>query len=375
MKSTLVLIFFFALFTKSYSVEITGNIKDTDTGKPVEYAAVYINGTTIGTISNTEGYFSLNYEFDNCQLVVNHLSYNLVVVNIAPGHSSNLIINLEPKNIEISQINVQSENLRSKNLTYFKKVFLGNNFWGENAEILNDSVLVFRSEYFGDDAPRKELINKIKYFEVKAMAPLQIDLPRLGYLLQYDMVRFVEAYDPQYGMTIINNLGYIYFKSYDHVSRLKEMRFRRNRYKVYYHSIMHFVRSLYDNKLAENGYDVFTYSKNDSVETITQFSLDTCDCISYKNDEASITGMKGRKILIHYYTNNFKPTNLSKYNDDASWRILTGLKPASYSLLYVGKDTCVIRKDGTLPGGGELIFNGDIAKKRYGAILPSDFEP
>ncbi|MFC0876396.1 carboxypeptidase-like regulatory domain-containing protein [Saccharicrinis sp. FJH2] len=375
MKSTLVLIFLFAVFARSYSVEITGNIMDADTGKPVEYAAVYINGTTIGTISSTDGYFSLNYEIDNCQLVINHLSYKLVVLDITPEYSRNLKINLEPKNIEISQINVQSENLRSKNMTYFKKIFLGNNFWGENAEILNDSVLVFRSEYFGDDAPKKELINKIKSFEVKATAPLQIDLPRLGYLLQYDMVKFVEAYDPQLGMNVINNAGYTYFKAYDQVSRLQEMRFRRNRYKVYYHSIMHFMRSLYENKLAENGYDVFTYSKNDSVKTMDQFSLDSCGCITYENDEAYITGMKGREMIIYYYTNNFKPINLSKFNDDASWRILTGLRPESYSLLYVGKDTCVIRKDGTLPGGGELIFNGDIAKKRYGAYLPSDFEP
>ena len=39
---------------------ITGTIADSLTHLPIEYATVYINGTTIGTISDTSGNFYLN---------------------------------------------------------------------------------------------------------------------------------------------------------------------------------------------------------------------------------------------------------------------------------------------------------------------------
>ena len=375
MKLLLTTTFFLAFVIKCFCIEITGIITDTETGQPVEYASVYVNGTTIGTTTDTKGKFSLRYKFDYCRIVINHVNYEYEVVDISPDNHQNLTIEFNPKNIEIEPVVVQTRNLRGKSLAYFKKTFLGDDSWGQSAVILNDSILHFKTVNFGDDAPVNDLKGKIKYFEVKATAPLLIDLPKLGYHLQYDMLRFVESYDPKYGHKIINNLGYFYFREYADVSRLQEMRFRRNRYKVYYHSIMHFVRSFYENKLAENGYDLFIANASDSSNTYTPFLFDSCECITFKNDEAYLCGAGGSEIIIHYYTNNFRPINLKKYEGDESWRILSGLDPAASTVLYIEKDTCVFRKDGTLPGGGQMIFNGDIAKKRYGAILPSDFEP
>ncbi|MFB6318794.1 carboxypeptidase-like regulatory domain-containing protein [Saccharicrinis sp. FJH54] len=373
MKTALLFMLLFALHLESYSIEITGRITDVETGNPVEYTAVYINGSTIGTTTDTLGRFSLAYNFDHCRIVINHVSYKSAVLDISPEVHRNLDIKLEPKNIEMTQVLVQSQNLRKKSMAYFKKNFLGNNFWGENAEILNDSVLFFHTEYFGADAPDSALVGKRRYFVVQATAPLLIDLPKLGYLLQYDMVQFVEAYDSIYKQSVIKNLGYTYFREYDDVSRLQELRFRRNRYKVYYHSVMHFVRSLYENKLEQNGYDVYVITRDSNTTHYNLFYADSID-ISFKNDEAAIMNLQGTELLIQYYTNNFKPINLERYEGDDNWRILAGMSPAAYSVLYIEKDTCILRKDGTLPGG-ELLFDGDIADKRYGAILPSDFKP
>ena len=43
----------------------------------------------------------------------------------------------------------------------------------------------------------------------------------------------------------------------------------------------------------------------------------------------------------------------------------------SITELYIIKDTCTIREDGSLPGG-EMIFEGGMVNKRIGAALPYD---
>jgi hypothetical protein len=37
-------------------------------------------------------------------------------------------------------------------------------------------------------------------------------------------------------------------------------------------------------------------------------------------------------------------------------------------------DTCIVRSNGTTPGR-QLMFLGKITRKRFGALLPDDYEP
>jgi hypothetical protein len=122
--------------------KITGTLWDAQSNSPVEYATIYINGTTNGTISDSTGNFKLENVKLPCQMVVSHISYitQLVSLNSSIPQSMNLL--LTPREIVVDEVKVSDKNLREKNLLTFKKYFLENDVWGRNAEIKNEDALI-----------------------------------------------------------------------------------------------------------------------------------------------------------------------------------------------------------------------------------------
>ncbi|MCU4166622.1 carboxypeptidase-like regulatory domain-containing protein [Carboxylicivirga caseinilyticus] len=357
------LVFGVLLQVEAYT--ISGEVKDSLTNQPVEFANIYIDGTTIGTITGEDGQFELTYDMDYSQIVISHISYVSRIVNIDSKKEKRLSIRLIPKKIDIQQVTIESTNLRAANMDYFKKVFLGVDKWGKKAQILNDSVLYFDVQY----AEKFFIPGKGPYekFIATATEPLKILLPDLGYELRYDLVTFREQFNPEIRRNSIRIVGYSFFKELKINSERKEKKYLKNRKEAYNNSTMHFVRSMYENTLRMNGFLILetdTVSNPEGPEYKT-FELSTCGCADFMLNEAWLSGLKGKEYEILYFYRGKKPLNLllRKIN----------LKDPRIknSRCYIMKDICVIRKDGSLPGG-EIIFDGDIINKRMGAALPLD---
>lgn len=328
---------------------------------------------------------------ENCRILINHISYQSVHINFNQNTQPYLNIKLKSKNIHIRQVKVESVNKRNKNMEYFKKKFLGDDKQGKSATIENDSVILFNVEY--DDQKHNNLYEDYNYFEVSATAPLQIHLPKLGYILQYDLAKFIETYNQDIGIKTIQNLGYSYFEEIKPISKRNKLQVDKNRKKVYYHSTIHFIRSLYSNTLGENGYDIYQVVQADSthfesIETSSEgekrivLSADVFNFMNryvvlsdkvtnfmsakgatYSKDEAYLTGIKGDMYQIKYYPSRNIHANLNDHEEPLFYYYNTNL--------YFAKDTCTIRKYGSLPGG-EIIFEGWIVRKRMGAALPNN---
>ena len=116
MRISFLLIFLIIKNLYTFGHEITGVIKDSISNEPIEFAAVYINGTTIGTTSDLNGRFNLSFEMENCRIVINHVSYQSVHINFNQNTKPYLNIKLKPKNIHIRQVTVESVNKRKKNM-------------------------------------------------------------------------------------------------------------------------------------------------------------------------------------------------------------------------------------------------------------------
>ena len=70
------LLLFLIISTSSFSqTTITGNLIDKETNLPIEFATVYLNETSIGTISDSSGYFVLKNIPLPCKVVVSHINY------------------------------------------------------------------------------------------------------------------------------------------------------------------------------------------------------------------------------------------------------------------------------------------------------------
>lgn len=359
-----ILLIFFTVNLSGY--QISGRLTDAKSGLVIEYATIYINGTSIGTISDTAGFFRLEYAFRTCQLVASHTSYQSKMISLELSSNIDLNIQLFPRTIHIQQVSVEAKNRRDINMEYFKKKFLGDDFWGENANIKNDSVISFITEYSDKDLLNNDLDGQFKHFEVLTSARLIIDLNKLGYQLEYDLVRFIEQYNNDLNKKTISMLGYSYYRPIELESKQQARKINKNRLKAYYNSPMHFLRSLYENTLAENGYLLYQVNRVDSINIIFRrlFRFENCNCLSYQGDEVCLSGFNGEKFFIEYYHYKNHPLNIKQRD--------LHMVSVNYSELFILDDSCIIRKEGTLPGG-QMVFNNDLAVKRIGASLPSNF--
>jgi len=346
---------------------INGTVKDSTTGKPIDFATIYVSGTTHGTLSGKDGKFSLPFHdvIPPFQLVISHVSYTNKVIQISDVTDLNLNISLSPKVVEIHQVSVVEKGFRKFNVRHFENIFLGADSWGRNANLKNDSVLIFETEYFEGDTMKQRRTGKMKSFRVRSDVPLQIELPALGYDLQIDLIHFSEKYVSESNSYLISSLGYFYYKPRETYTKHQENRYDFNRLKAYYFSPMHFTRSLFENNLAENGYKVFTSNYSVGNRSFEKTRLNPDSCVTFTADSALVTGLNNRCFYVDYYCDG------KGFPSQAESKKYIEIR---YSDICFFSDTCIIRKDGTRPGSS-IVFGPGLGSKRIGAMLPGNYQP
>ncbi|MDP4269898.1 MAG: carboxypeptidase-like regulatory domain-containing protein, partial [Bacteroidota bacterium] len=141
-KTLMLFLFFINQITHCQNI-LTGTILDETTKNPIDYASVYISGTTIGAYTDAKGHFSLKDVTFPCQLVVSHVAYNVNTNIINENSPKEITIYIREKTRLLNEVQVADKSMRDKNIREFKLAFLGDDYWGSHAILKNDSVLIF----------------------------------------------------------------------------------------------------------------------------------------------------------------------------------------------------------------------------------------
>ena len=369
---------------------IRGIVVDSLTQQPLPSATVYINGTTHGTTTDADGRFELKDVTFPSTIIFSFVGYEPKALDLArnPGR---LTIMLKT-NDELPEVDITGK-IDKKDLEYFKSMFLGDDRWGKRATIKNEKALNFyrsnettyeirrisRSVYSAPSANtdyveiHKEFDDTVKIkksvFSASASEPLIIDLPQLGYELYVDLVKF--SVTKVRSITTCNMLGFFYYKPYDNVNKRKAKSFEKNRKRAYWGSSQHFLRSISENRLAENGFLLTRLEKiekgkkvlwMDKPFDITKYSAPVGD------NMMQIYGLKDKDLTIRYYHRNDGSPYVGKEEEAKGIRFyaLSGMKTM--------EDTCLFFKDGTVMDNN-LVFTHELSKKKVGACLPADYYP
>lgn len=67
------------------TTRVSGVVTSVETGEPIPYASISFVGSSIGTISDTNGYFILYNESGYSTIAVQYMSYKTVIVNLTPN--------------------------------------------------------------------------------------------------------------------------------------------------------------------------------------------------------------------------------------------------------------------------------------------------
>ncbi|MGX8690971.1 MAG: carboxypeptidase-like regulatory domain-containing protein [Bacteroidaceae bacterium] len=334
---------------------VSGVVLDSRNGEPMPYATVYVNGTTKGTITDNDGHFQLNSVQFPSTLVFSFVGYKALVLELKSDPDP-LQIRLQT-NDGLPEVVITDYSEREKYMEYFKSMFLGNDRWGQSATILNEDAIMFESS--GTDETGS-------LFKAWAGEPIIIDQPVLGYELYVDLANF--SVQRIGGNAICDILGYFFYKPYSTDKERKNAKYERNRASAFYNSNMHFLRSFYQNRLAENGYILsMTDTAEVVIDDVTRLPIGIGLYHGKTTDgQMQIYGLSDKRLKIRYYHKwDGSPLDLTKHKP--------GIHLFSESGIHLLKDTCTIFPGGTVPDNS-IRFTGDISEKRIGASLPEDYQ-
>jgi hypothetical protein len=232
--------FVILLFYSSFSfsqITVKGTVYD-NTG-PLEGAAVYLNNSMLGTTTNKNGVFELPVQDGQYELIVSYLGFKKVNYKLNTSNYKNPLIFalIEEENMldEVIVRKIVYDKTWYNNLAVFKREFLGTTAFSKNCFIKNEKDL-----YFNYDA-------KNNIFSADSKKPLVIINKSLGYKINYDMVHF------EINKNLVTRLGYSRFENLSGTKR-KRKEWQRNRTKAYKGSLLHFIKSIFNNSSKEEGF-------------------------------------------------------------------------------------------------------------------------
>lgn len=144
-------------------ITIEGSLKDRITGDPIFFATVSLNGTSIGTVSNLNGYFKLILpdSLIKYSVKISHLGYELTEIPASLIAGQNIIFSLNQKLVSLQEVVVRAidplktirEMLKNRAFNYDINPVLMTLFYREGVEFgksgkLTEAVLqVYKTGY------------------------------------------------------------------------------------------------------------------------------------------------------------------------------------------------------------------------------------
>ncbi|HEV7349583.1 carboxypeptidase-like regulatory domain-containing protein [Telluribacter sp.] len=219
-----------------------GRVLDETTSQPLEFVSVYLNTTTIGTLTNEKGEFTIPVRAGRYELIVSMVGYEPIIYPIETSRlPSAYVFKLSQQNHTLNSIQVKAKRGKEwyDNLEVFKENFLGRGELARGSKLKNPEVLII-------DYNRSQGTLKVSATDL-----IQIENPALGYQISYLLVAFEFIIPERY----VSYLGYPRYEPMTGNAR-RQRRWERNRLIAYQGSTMHFVRSLRQQRLEEEGYNL-----------------------------------------------------------------------------------------------------------------------
>ncbi|WP_340154573.1 carboxypeptidase-like regulatory domain-containing protein [uncultured Winogradskyella sp.] len=233
-----------------FSQTLTGIVVDKATQQPIETVAVYFDNTTIGTTTDSQGEFSIDYtDAVQSTLVISYLGFEKIFVSDFRT-KNNIKVELVEADNALDEVHIEYDDglTRRQKLRLFRKEFLGNSKFGKSCKILNEDDLVLKYD--------KQ--NKALY--ASSNVALKIENKALQYEIAYDLIdfeinfRYANLNTLKFTVKSVTYFGTSFYKDLNDSSKPKTL---KNRDQVYNGSVQHFMRSLYNENLRNEGYLIF----------------------------------------------------------------------------------------------------------------------
>ena len=353
-----------ATITVAQMTTLTGYVVDAATGKAMPFANVYLNGTTRGSITNEQGYYSLSgVPLGTVEVVASFVGYQPQrrTLRLDNSETKQATFRLKPGDKTLAMVTVRGNPKQwQRHLKQFKRQLLGEPFGGQ-CQIMNSDVLSFKEDN--------------GHLKATATEPIVIENQALGYRLWYDMLHFDATFQKVY------YAGATRFEELKATDERQANRFRRNRMRAYNGSTRHLMASLVDSTYEMEGFLVYQedmtvpIARNRENRMTLYGSIASNDTLPGRLRPPKIKKLiqPGRLPFERRLVSNqqlvvFYTPAMSFYSPYTDARF-------AYSQITLPANQLQLTVDGviTMPQGMEL--QGSLADDRLSRLLPDDWKP
>lgn len=339
---------------------ISGKVIDGVTKAPMQGASVFAQNTTMGTATTVDGNFSLRLASGGYDLVVTFTGYETTTrrISTADADDKNLVVEIRPKEKAMEDVVIKSSNEVKdgweKYGSFFMDNFIGKTSNSKQCLLINKDVLKF---YY---------YKKRNRLKVMASEPIEIENWALGYKIKYTLDSFVHEYGSQSWVYT----GYPLFEEMVAGDSTQGETWRENRLDAYNGSILHFMRSIYQKSLKEEGFEVQFVAKNKDAETAIPL-VNFYSALNYNMDDSTqLVGILPNQpdVAVLYTYEEPEPEYLVQ-NEGA---------PPEYQLSVINirpGESIAIEKNGYYFDQNDIVVTGYWIWDKVGDSLPYDYIP
>ncbi|MEJ0032502.1 MAG: carboxypeptidase-like regulatory domain-containing protein [Bacteroidota bacterium] len=337
---------------------VQGRILEAKTFKPLPFATVYLNQTTIGTVTDEKGDFILkSVHTGDYDLVVTYLGYQTYQTRISVSDETpvSLSIKMVVLSTNLNEVTVKSKKDDQWNIRYkkFEREFFGISPYAKECKILNPWVLEFNEDAKG-------------LLSAKTSLPLEIENLGLGYKLTCQLKEFAV------GPNVYKISGtYRFEKASTPDSTLRSL-WETRRQEVYRGSPRHLMKSILQNRVTEEGFDLYTDVSN-NPEVVRNSSFLTNVNVSLKALPPTDLYGPGKRPG-HYIVRLPARTEVHYLQRSAPATIYRNV-PHPISWIEVTGGSVDINSEGIVMNPVKMTTLGAMSEARVAELLPIDFVP
>ena len=338
---------------------ITGKVISEETKQPLLGASVFAQNTTIGTATDIDGMFHLYLPVGGYNIVVTFTGYAIESQRVSGSDAGQkLSFEMKQKEKEMAEVSIVSTNeVRNgweKYGTFFLEQFIGRTANSAGCHIKNTEALKF---FFSKKR------NRLK---VTANEPLQIVNNSLGYNITYAL----DSFTHDYNSVVSLYTGYPLFEEMAVTEPDQEGRWKQARVQAYRGSILHFMRSVYNRTLKEQGFEVqylVRVNENEKAITLKNFYA----ALNYKKDDSLLTVdvHPNQQAMGVIYTKEKPAAKYASLNPD---------DPRSFQfsiLTFAPQQTITIEQNGYYFDQDDIAISEYWTWDKVADLLPYDYDP
>ncbi|WP_439559702.1 carboxypeptidase-like regulatory domain-containing protein [Dyadobacter sp.] len=344
------------------SVTLVGKVTDEKTGKPLPFANVFINNSSIGTNADENGNYKLpDLQIGNLELAVSFLGYETIKQTLRfeqPGTKTVLFKLKEGMELQGVTVYARKDKKREKHLKVITRELLGNNQFSKLCKIVNPEVLRISLDDNG-------------HLSAQTTNALVIENQALGYRIHQDLDDFdYFAGKVYYG-------GSTRFELLVPKDEAQKKRWRENQKVAYRGSLKHLIASMASDSLREEGFQVYQVIPDSLRRFNTVRSAPGYNTIKnhLNNRIEQVRGMRlvrpgelsTERLIV-------SKTTLEVFNMQKRGRSPYSDMPFSYTQISMPQGYMVVTPQGwvVMPMGFEIA--GDLGNDRFANLLPADWK-